>query len=169
MERVSEFEIFLPKQEGMKIDASLFVSQKIKIEEDSLKQLKDACKIPTVKKVIATPDIHVGYGVPIGCVVATLEVIIPAAVGYDINCGMRVLKTNLFAKEIETSEIAKSIRRDIPLGEGKENIRLTREEFELILEEGVKGLYKIKRKDHFIWEYLEKEETKSILSQDTPK
>lgn len=164
MERVSEFEIFLPKEEGMKIDASLFVSQRIRIEDDSLKQLKDACKIPTVKKVIATPDIHVGYGVPIGCVVATEEVIIPAAVGYDINCGMRVLKTNLFAKEVDTSEIAKSIRRDIPLGEGKENIRLSREEFELVLEEGVTGLYKIKRKDHFVWEYLEKEKIENILS-----
>lgn len=164
MKRVSEFEIHIPKEERMKTDAFLFVSEKIKVEEDSIKQLKDACRIPTAEKVIATPDIHVGYGVPIGCIVATQEVIIPAAVGYDINCGMRVLKTNLYAKDVEASEIAKSIRRDIPLGEGKENIRLSREEFECVLEEGVKGLYKIKRKDHFVWDYIEKGDVAQVSS-----
>lgn len=163
MKRISEFEVFVPAEVGMKVDATLFISDKIRLEEDALTQLKDACKIPTVKKVLATPDIHIGYGVPIGCVVAAEEVIIPAAVGYDINCGMRVLKTNLYAGDIETAELAKSIRRDIPLGEGKENIRLTREEFECVLEEGVKGLYKIRRKDHFVWDFLEKEDIKNVL------
>ncbi|NMB99862.1 MAG: RtcB family protein [Thermoanaerobaculaceae bacterium] len=163
MKRISEFEVFVPAEVGMKVDATLFISDKIRLEEDALNQLKDACKIPTVKKVLATPDIHIGYGVPIGCVVAAEEVIIPAAVGYDINCGMRVLKTNLYAGDIETAELAKSIRRDIPLGEGKENIRLTREEFECVLEEGVKGLYKIRRKDHFVWDFLEKEDIKNVL------
>jgi len=164
MKRVSEYEVYIPAEGGMKVDAKLFVSEKIRLEEDSIKQLTDACKIPTVKKVLATPDIHVGYGVPIGCVVATEEVVIPAAVGYDINCGMRVLKTNLFAKDVNTEELAKSIRRDIPLGEGKENIRLSREEFEVVLEEGVKGLYKIKRKDHFVWDFLEKEDLQEVVS-----
>lgn len=163
MKRISEFEVYVPAEVGMKVDATLFISDKIRLEEDALTQLKDACKIPTVKKVLATPDIHIGYGVPIGCVVAAEKVIIPAAVGYDINCGMRVLKTNLYAGDIETAELAKSIRRDIPLGEGKENIRLTREEFECVLEEGVKGLYKIKRKDHFVWDLLEKEDIKNVL------
>lgn len=163
MKRISEFEVFVPAEVGMKVDATLFISDKIRLEEDALNQLKDACKIPTVKKVLATPDIHIGYGVPIGCVIAAEEVIIPAAVGYDINCGMRVLKTNLYAGDIETAELVKSIRRDIPLGEGKENIRLTREEFECVLEEGVKGLYKIKRKDHFVWDFLEKEDSKNVL------
>ncbi|MCX7830285.1 MAG: RtcB family protein, partial [Acidobacteria bacterium] len=164
MKRISEFEVFVPRESGMKVDASLFISENIRLEEDALNQLKDACKIPSVIKVVATPDIHIGYGVPIGCVVATEEVVIPAAVGYDINCGMRVLKTNLIAKDLNVNEIAASIRRDIPLGEGKENIRLSREEFELVLEEGVKGLYKIKRKDHFVWDFLQKEEKESVLS-----
>ena len=79
MERVSDFEVIIPKDEEMKVDATLFVSDKIKLENDAVSQLRDACKIPSVKRVIATPDIHVGYGVPIGCVVGTEEVIIPAA------------------------------------------------------------------------------------------
>lgn len=163
MERISEFEVFVKKNEEMKVDASIFISEKIRLEEDAIRQLRDACKIPSVKKVLGTPDIHIGYGVPIGSVVATEEVIIPAAVGYDINCGMRVLKTNLNAKDFDSALLAKSIRRDIPLGEGKENIKLTRNDFACVLEEGIKGLYKIKSKDHFVWDFLEKEELKDIL------
>jgi tRNA-splicing ligase RtcB (3'-phosphate/5'-hydroxy nucleic acid ligase) len=146
----------------MRVDATLFVSENIRLEEDSINQLIDACKIPTVQKVLATPDIHVGFGVPIGCVVATSEVIIPAAVGYDINCGMRVLKTNLFAKDVDTSMLARSIKRDIPLGEGKENVHLTKEEFELVLEGGVPALYGITRKDHPVWDFLETDEKREI-------
>lgn len=162
MERVSEFEIYVPKSNGMKVDATIFISDKIKLEEEALNQLKDACKIPTVKKVLATPDIHIGYGVPIGCVVATEEVIIPAAVGYDVNCGMRVLKTNLFRSDVDVEMVSKSIRRDIPLGEGKENIKLSHSEFEIVLESGIKGLYEIKRKDHFVWDLLRNESYSKI-------
>lgn len=162
MIRLNEFEVFVPKEENMKVDATLFISDKIKLEEEALKQLKDACKIPTVKKVLATPDIHIGYGVPIGCVVGTEEVIIPAAVGYDINCGMRVIKTNLFAQNVDVESLAKSIRRDVPLGEGKENIRLSRSEFELVLAKGVPALYEISRKDHYVWDMLEKEDLKEL-------
>lgn len=163
MERISEFEVLVPRQGDMKVDAKIFISEAINLEEDALSQLKDACKIPTVQKVLATPDIHIGYGVPIGCIVATEEVIIPAAVGYDINCGMRVLTTNLTSDDINVELLAKSIRRDIPLGEGKENIRLSREEFNCVLEEGIKGLYKIERKDHFVWDFLDKNELEDIL------
>jgi tRNA-splicing ligase RtcB len=162
MERVSEFEVIIPKDEEMKVDATLFVSESIKLENDAVSQLRDACKIPSVKRVIATPDIHVGYGVPIGCVVGTEEVIIPAAVGYDINCGMRVILTNLHSSDVDLETVAKSIRRDIPLGEGKENIRLSREEFEMVLEGGIKSLFEIKRKDHFVWDLL-KDEDYSII------
>ena len=162
MQRVSDFEVIIPKDEEMKVDATLFVSESIKLETDAVSQLRDACKIPSVKRVIATPDIHVGYGVPIGCVVGTEEVIIPAAVGYDINCGMRVILTNLHSSDVDLETVAKSIRRDIPLGEGKENIRLSREEFEMVLEGGIKSLFEIKRKDHFVWDLLKDEDYSTI-------
>lgn len=164
MERRSAFEASIPKMDDMRVEATLFVSESIRLEADSLSQLVDACRVPTVRKVVATPDIHVGYGVPIGCILATSEVIIPAAVGYDINCGMRVLRTNLMARDVDTAMLARSIRRDIPLGEGKENIRLSREEFDLVLEAGVSALYDIGRNDHPAWEFMDRDERKRLAS-----
>ena len=79
----------------MRVEATLFTHPGLALEPDSIRQLKDACRVPSVRHVLATPDIHVGFGVPIGCVVATDEVVIPAAVGYDINCGMRLMTTGL--------------------------------------------------------------------------
>jgi tRNA-splicing ligase RtcB len=93
-----------------------------------------------VARVLATPDIHVGYGVPIGCVMATTEVVSPAAVGYDVNCGMRLLTTPLEAAEVDVGELASSIRRDVPLGEGKRNLRLSHEDLAKVIEGGVGGL-----------------------------
>ncbi|HPA27994.1 MAG TPA: RtcB family protein, partial [Acidobacteriota bacterium] len=162
MERRSAFEANIPRKDDMRVEATLFVSESIRLEADSLSQLVDACRVPSVRKVVATPDIHVGYGVPIGCVLATSEVIIPAAVGYDINCGMRVLRTNLTARDVDASMLARSIRRDIPLGEGKENIRLSREEFDLVLEAGVPALYEISRKDHPAWDFMDPHEKSDL-------
>lgn len=162
MERRSAFEINIPRKDDMRVEATLFVSENIKLEVDSLSQLVDACRVPSVRKVVATPDIHVGYGVPIGCILATSEVIIPAAVGYDINCGMRVLRTNLTARDVDVSMLARSIRRDIPLGEGKENIRLGRDEFGLVLEAGVPALYEISRKDHPVWDFMDPHEKREL-------
>ena len=120
-----------------------------------MRQLKDACRIPTVQRVVATPDIHVGYGVPIGSVVATSEVVIPAAVGYDINCGMRVLTTDRLARDVDAPTLARSIRRDIPLGEGKRNVPMERSEFIEVLVRGVPALSDVKHRDHAVWEFVD--------------
>jgi tRNA-splicing ligase RtcB len=152
------FERAVPKEGDMRVGATLYVSDRLAPEADSLRQLKDACRIPTVAKVLATPDIHVGFGVPIGCVVATEEVVIPAAVGYDINCGMRVMTTRLPAREVDAGLLARSIRRDIPLGEGKRNVPLNRADFQEILRAGVPVLCGLGRSDHPVWEHLDPQE-----------
>ena len=90
--------------------------------------------------MLATPDIHLGYGVPIGCVAALDGMIVPAAVGYDINCGMRLLTTPLDAAEVNAGAIARSIRRDVPLGEGKKSLKLTCNELDAVLERGLEGM-----------------------------
>ena len=145
------------REGDMRVGATLYTSDRLPLEPDSLRQLKDACRIPTAKQVLATPDIHVGYGVPIGCVIATQSVVIPAAVGYDINCGMRVLTTGLPAREADAAALARSIRRDIPLGEGKRNIPMDRADFLQVLTRGVPALYHVQRRDHSAWQYLEAE------------
>ncbi len=152
---MSEFVRSLPIEAGMRVAPTLYASPRLPLEPDSLRQLKDACRIPTVERVIATPDIHVGYGVPIGSIVATREVVIPAAVGYDINCGMRLLTTDRFAADVDTALLAGSIRRDIPLGEGKRNIPMDRGEFLDVLAHGVPALATVKRRDHAAWSFLD--------------
>ena len=152
---MEEYSRRIPREEGMRVEATLYTSGRLSVEGDALRQLKDACRIPTVRQVLATPDIHVGYGVPIGCVMATAEVVVPAAVGYDINCGMRVLTTNRLAREADTATLAHSIRRDIPLGEGKRNIPMQRDEFIEVLRHGVPALEGVKHRDHAAWPFVE--------------
>jgi tRNA-splicing ligase RtcB len=138
--RIDPYRLRLPREGDMRVDATVFATEAIKIEPDSLKQLADAARMPSVEVALATPDIHVGYGVPIGCVMATREVVSPAAVGYDINCGMRLLTTPLEAADVDFRELARSIRRDVPLGEGKTNLRLRPDQFEHVIEKGLAGL-----------------------------
>lgn len=152
---MSSYERVLTKEGAMRVEATLFTHPALPLEEESLRQLRDACRIPTVQRVLATPDIHVGYGVPIGSVIATAEVVIPAAVGYDINCGMRVLTTSLAAADADAGALARSIRRDIPLGEGKRNIPMDRADFLEVLAGGVPALGSVKRREHPAWSFLD--------------
>jgi tRNA-splicing ligase RtcB len=139
MKRLDKYRIQLEKTGNMNVDAHIFASDKIDIDAKALAQLKDACSLPSVDKVIATPDIHVGYGVPIGCVLAAKEIVSPQAVGYDINCGMRFLTTPLTLKDINIDTLTDSIRRDIPLGEGKTNVALKSKTFIKGVNEGLKA------------------------------
>jgi tRNA-splicing ligase RtcB len=73
-------------------------------------------------------------------------------VGYDVNCGMRVLTTPVKRGEIDPSALAHSIRRDVPLGEGKSNLRLSVAELEVVLARGVSGVREIAGETGRIWE-----------------
>ena len=95
IQRVDENTLIVPRQGRMLTEATVFARQEIRLEEEALEQLCDAASIDSRARVMATPDIHRGYGVPIGCVWASRKFISAAAVGYDINCGMRLLTTPL--------------------------------------------------------------------------
>ena len=138
--RMDPYRIRVPREGAMKVDATIYATDAIKIEPDAVAQLRDAASMPSVEVALATPDIHLGYGVPIGCVMATTEVVSPAAVGYDINCGMRLLTTPLEASDVDVKKLAQSVRRDVPLGEGKSNLRLREEQLADVLERGVPAL-----------------------------
>jgi tRNA-splicing ligase RtcB len=60
------------------------------LESEALKQMKNACKLPVAVSGALMPDAHVGYGLPIGGVLATAEAVIPYAVGVDIACRMKL-------------------------------------------------------------------------------
>ena len=149
------FERFLEPEGEMRVGARLFTSERLPLEPGALRQLRDACRVPTVREVLATPDLHVGFGVPIGCVLATDGVVIPAAVGYDINCGMRGLATDRFARDADAAAIARAIRRDVPLGEGKRNVPLDRAALREVLAHGVAALGHLGRRDHAAWDFLD--------------
>jgi len=91
------------------------------IEHGALKQAHDVAQFPFAQKWIAImPDSHQGYGMPIGGVMATKDVIVPNAVGVDIGCGMVALQLNTSNHDLKHPEILKKIlgdiRKKIPLG-----------------------------------------------------
>lgn len=133
----------LAMERGMKLTPRIFHHPRLPLEADAVRQLKDAARLPGVLDVLGMPDIHVGYGVPIGCVIAAAEIVCPAAVGYDVNCGMRLLLTPLRASEVEIKPLAEEIAARIPLGEGKDNYSLDAKSFKRLIAAGVPGLKQV--------------------------
>lgn len=90
------------------------------VEEGALEQARNLSNLPFAFKHIALmPDAHVGYGMPIGGILATRDVVIPNAVGVDIGCGMCAVKTDLLLTEMPVKKIKSvlsDIRKLIPLG-----------------------------------------------------
>ncbi len=105
-------------------------------EQGAIDQMLNLAKLPFLAGHIAVmPDTHQGYGMPIGGVIATKEVIIPNAVGVDIGCGMCAVKTSLTEIDIPTlKKIMGNIRKAIPLGKEhhkeKQDISLMPEKME---------------------------------------
>jgi tRNA-splicing ligase RtcB len=145
--RIDEYRIKLEITGNMKTDALIFASNRIKIEDDALKQLQNASSVDDEAKVFATPDIHKGYGVPIGSIFASPNFISPSAVGYDINCGMRLITTGIESSKLDIKKITDSIARSIPLGEGKKNIILDEKIFSRLIKKGVMGLEELSHHD----------------------
>lgn len=113
------------------------------ISDNSLQQLINTATLPgIVKYALAMPDIHQGYGFPIGGVVATElpdGIISPGGVGYDINCGVRLLATHLNKDEINPhlENLATTLYSNCPSGVGKGgNIKLKAGELDQVLTSG---------------------------------
>jgi len=103
-----------------------------------------ACLPGIVGASLAMPDIHYGYGFPIGGVAAmSVEegVVSPGGVGYDINCGVRLLRTNLRVEEVQEQmrDLLQQIARDVPSGVGsKGRLRVTDKELDRVMVKGAK-------------------------------
>lgn len=141
----------IARQPGMKVDAVVFVSPALVsylYEDKALEQLVHAAQLPgVIDPVIGMPDIHEGFGLPIGGVMAsTADGIISAgAVGMDINCGVRLVRSNLPARAFDRPvlrQIMKKIEEYVPTGVGKKGRHkgITREIFEQVVHTGVKGV-----------------------------
>jgi tRNA-splicing ligase RtcB len=90
------------------------------LEPDALNQMKNACKLPVAAAGALMPDAHVGYGLPIGGVLATDNAVIPYAVGVDIACRMKmtVLDLPLSALERDRTRLTKALERETRFGVG---------------------------------------------------
>lgn len=136
----------------MRVPARIYASEKMLEEifrDRSLEQLINVATLPGIQKyAIVMPDAHEGYGFPIGGV-AAMEypdgIISPGGIGYDINCGVRLLKSDLFFKDVEPrlDELAKEMFRAIPSGVGRGGmLKLANRDFNDVLKNGVKWLIK---------------------------
>lgn len=88
------------------------------VDYKTLDQAINVSKLPFAYKHVALmPDAHCGYGMPIGCIFAAENVIIPNAVGKDIGCGMLAVQTSLTDIDIDTlKKIVAKIKRSVPVG-----------------------------------------------------
>ncbi len=112
------------------------------VSKEALEQLTSISKIKEISSpILAMPDIHIGFGVPIGSVFASLKkdaIISSEAVGYDINCGIRIIKTNLFLKDLKKEDLltlSKELKK-LPLGLSSNGININNKDYKKILEKG---------------------------------
>lgn len=129
----------------MQTPARLYMSKKLlsNMEPEAIQQLINLTTLPgIVKWAVALPDAHTGYGFPIGGVAAfdtESGIISPGGVGFDINCGVRMLVTNLTVDDVKPklNRLLDEVARTVPAGVGRSGIvRLTFQELDEVLEEG---------------------------------
>ena len=129
---------------GTKIPVFVLGSEKlleIVSRDKSLEQAKNLASLPGAYKVVIMPDCHVGYGSPIGGVVA-LDVkeggLSPGTIGYDINCGVRLLSTPLTRDDVKDkmNQLIEECYKAVPAGLGEGNVKISKEELDIVLEKG---------------------------------
>ena len=144
LQKVEEAIWDIPKTGAMRTSARI-VSTKgmLRTLDDSLKQIRNVAELPgIVGHALAMPDIHYGYGFPIGGVAAfdmDEGVVSPGGVGYDINCGVRLMASDLTYDEVKAKleGIANALFNGIPSGVGRGgDVKLNKQEEKRVLENG---------------------------------
>jgi len=135
------------REEGMNVPARIIASDTLlpTIEEGVFRQISNVAKLPGIlEPALVMPDGHYGYGFPIGGVAAfNMEegVISPGGVGYDINCGVRLLASNLKADDVKgkLKQLTESLFDEVPSGLGsKSRLRYSGSELDDVCVDGAK-------------------------------
>ncbi len=139
------WEIPADYKEGMRVPARIYATEKLLAEMDEgvVDQVTNVATLPGIQKyALCMPDGHWGYGFPIGGVAAMDErsgVISPGGIGFDINCGMRLVLTNLSYDEIKEhlKELVDRLFQRVPAGVGGSGfVKLSQDEFRTVVEKG---------------------------------
>jgi len=149
VERADRYRWRVPRQGGMRTEGLIFADEGLMRDlegDQAVRQVANVAHLPgIVGPAIAMPDIHWGYGFPIGGVAAFDEdegVVSPGGVGYDINCGVRLLATSLGIGDVRPrlKELVDALYATIPSGVGasRSDLRLQRRELNQVLREGAR-------------------------------
>jgi tRNA-splicing ligase RtcB len=131
-----------PTEQG---EVRLFLTETLMdaMEEGLGEQIRNARRFPGVKDVAITPDVHTGYGVPVGCVMATTGTLAMGPVGYDIGCGIAALRSSV-ARDQATPERVKAFSREVMrrvgLGVGSKGQRVSDARFQEIVRGGAEAV-----------------------------
>jgi tRNA-splicing ligase RtcB len=148
LEKIDDYRWLIPKtyKPGMLTDTVIYANEHLleAIQRDqSLEQAANIAMLPgIVGRALAMPDIHQGYGFPIGGVAAVDEqdgVVSPGGVGFDINCGVRLLGSNLTKKDVKPKlrELVHQLFRDVPSGTGQSSrMKLSETDLNRVLQQG---------------------------------
>lgn len=148
LEKIDDFRWRIPAgyKEGMRVDAVVVTDEnglEVAREGEALEQLANSAHLPGIcEPAMAMPDVHSGYGFPIGGVGATVVrdgVITPGGIGFDINCGVRLLLTNLELSDVSPriKSLVDKLYRDVPSGLGTRGpIQLQEGQVREVLEQG---------------------------------
>ena len=167
----------IEKQDKMNVPAQVIVSKNMleDVKKDkTLEQIKNVATLKgTVEKVLALSDCHQGYGSCIGGVAAfdiDKGVISPGLIGYDINCSVRLLKTNLTKKQILSKQkiLSKELYKKIPSGVGRGSpFTISYKELDKLLEQGAR--YIVEKGLGVKEDYLNMEEKGEMKQADASK
>ncbi len=148
LRRVSDLIWEIPKEPPMRVPARIYASEILlkKMQEDkTLEQARNVATLPGIQKwMIVMPDGHQGYGFPIGGVAAfdlNEGIITPGGIGFDVNCGVRIIRTNLRVEDVKPKlmELVNEIFRNVPAGVGETGkVHLSFSELDKVLQEGAK-------------------------------
>ena len=152
LRRLDEYRWEVPKEGAMRVPGIIYASEKLMRamgQDESPRQVANVAQLPgIVKRSLAMPDMHWGYGFPIGGVAAfELEggVVSPGGVGYDSNCGCRLMVTNLRHEEVrpQIAKIVTALFQHVPSGVGSKGaLKLARSEEKKVLAEGARWAVK---------------------------
>ncbi len=148
LQKINEYRWLVPKgtKPGMRTDALIYADERLLdaiLNDLSVDQAMNVAFLPgIVGRSLAMPDIHQGYGFPIGGVAATdfrTGVVSPGGVGFDINCGVRLLASPLRKDDVvpRLRELVNQLFRDVPSGTGSEGyLKCNLQELDRVLTEG---------------------------------